>query len=182
MAFIRIKKIKGIEYAYIVENRWQENKVRQKVKKYLGKVYKFERQKFEDEEQELASFVEFVHDELEHYLAVTEPKKILLDIVRWELSNHGFKADEKNNRLWRDNKDKRYLFDEKKLAVINVNKSDVALGFNDGLLNTFKLRRLLKLNYTGEEQEVGYKLAKDCVELGLKVPKEVFIGLFEKVY
>lgn len=182
MAFIRIKKIKGIEYAYIVENTWQENKVRQKVKKYLGKVHKFERKKFNDEQEELADFVAFVHDELEHYLAVAEPKKILLDIVKWELSNHGFKAEEKNNELWIDNKDKRCRFDEKKIAVVNNNKSAVALGFNDGLLNTFKLRRLFKLNYTGEEHEVGYKLAKDCVELGLKVPKEVFIGLFEKMY
>ena len=179
MAFIRIKKIKGIEYAYIVENSWQENKVKQKVKKYLGKVYKFERKKFEDEEYELAGFIGFVGDELEHYLAVAEPKKILLDIVRWELSNHGFKQDVKNIHLWKNDVCR---FDEKNIAVTNEGKAEVALAFNDGLLNTFKLRKLLRLNYTGEEQEVGYKIAKDLVELGLKVPKEVFIGLFQKMY
>src|SRR3989338_4060929 len=179
MAFIRIKKIKGIEYAYIVENSWQENKVKQKVKKYLGKVYKFERKKFEDEEYELAGFIGFVGDELEHYLAVAKPKKILLDIVKWELSNHGFKQEVKNIQLWKNNV---CIFNEKLIAVINDNKADVAFGFNDGLLNTFKLRKLLRLNYAGEEQEVGYKLAKDLVELGLKVPKEVFVGLFQKMY
>ena len=102
MAFIRIKKIKGIEYAYIVENSWQENKVKQKVKKYLGKVYKFERKKFKNVDEELGGFIGFVKDELEHYLAVTEPKKILLDIIKWELSNHGFKQDAKNiSTTWR---------------------------------------------------------------------------------
>ncbi|HIH42212.1 TPA: hypothetical protein HA246_01070 [Candidatus Woesearchaeota archaeon] len=179
MAFIRIKKIKGIEYAYIVENSWQENKVRQKVKKYLGKVYKFERKKFENEEHELTSFIEFVSDELEHYLAVVDSKKILLDIVRWELNNHGFKQDEKNIQLW---KNEVCRFNEKLIAVTNDSKADVTFGFNDGLLNTFKLRKLLRLNYAGEEQEVGYKIAKDLVELGLKVPKELFIGLFQKMY
>ncbi|MBW2966023.1 hypothetical protein KY342_02890, partial [Candidatus Woesearchaeota archaeon] len=46
MSFIRTKKIKGAEYAYIVENRWRKrrkNKVKQKTNKYLGRVYRFNR-------------------------------------------------------------------------------------------------------------------------------------------
>ena len=37
MAFIRTKKINGISYYYLVENKRIDGKVRQKVIKYLGK-------------------------------------------------------------------------------------------------------------------------------------------------
>ena len=45
MAFIRTKKIKGYEYAYIVENTWKKRgcKVKQKTKKYLGRVYRHDK-------------------------------------------------------------------------------------------------------------------------------------------
>lgn len=36
--FIRIKRIKGMEYAYLVKNEWKRGRAVQKVKKYLGKV------------------------------------------------------------------------------------------------------------------------------------------------
>jgi hypothetical protein len=38
--FFRIKKIKGKEYAYLVENEWKKNSSRQKVKQYIGRVYR----------------------------------------------------------------------------------------------------------------------------------------------
>jgi hypothetical protein len=37
MAFIRLKKISGAEYAVLVENEWTSKGPRQKVKQYLGK-------------------------------------------------------------------------------------------------------------------------------------------------
>lgn len=37
--FIRIKKIKGKPYAYLVENKWKDGTTRQRVKQYLGRVY-----------------------------------------------------------------------------------------------------------------------------------------------
>ena len=51
MTFIRTKWIKKkgspkrYEYAYIVENKWRKrgNPVKQKTKKYLGRVYRFDR-------------------------------------------------------------------------------------------------------------------------------------------
>lgn len=36
MAFIRAKRIRNNTYYYLVENRWESGKVRQKVIKYLG--------------------------------------------------------------------------------------------------------------------------------------------------
>ncbi len=41
--FIRKKKIKGKEYAYLVENKYINGRVKQKVKRYLGKVFRFDR-------------------------------------------------------------------------------------------------------------------------------------------
>ena len=43
MAFFRIKKIKGNEYAYRVENEWKKGTSVQKVKGYLGRVFRFEK-------------------------------------------------------------------------------------------------------------------------------------------
>ena len=36
--FVRVKKIKGKRYAYLVENSWVSGRSRQKVKEYLGRV------------------------------------------------------------------------------------------------------------------------------------------------
>ena len=48
MGFIRVKKISGKEYAYLVENKWYKRGFkgkgsgsRQKVSRYLGRVYYF---------------------------------------------------------------------------------------------------------------------------------------------
>jgi hypothetical protein len=37
MAFIRLKKVSGAQYAYLVENSWSAKGPRQKVSRYLGK-------------------------------------------------------------------------------------------------------------------------------------------------
>jgi hypothetical protein len=42
MAFVRIKKVKGIEYAYYVENKKIDGKVKQTIKQYLGRKDKHE--------------------------------------------------------------------------------------------------------------------------------------------
>ena len=47
MAFVRVKKISGSEYAYLVENTWTERGTRQRVGKYLGRIYKPDKVKSE---------------------------------------------------------------------------------------------------------------------------------------
>ena len=62
MAFFRIKKIKGKEYTYLVENEWKRKGSRQKVKGYLGRIYRFDL-------KNKNSFIEFVkNDDLEKYI------------------------------------------------------------------------------------------------------------------
>jgi len=42
MAFMRIKKVNGIEYAYYVKNKREGNKVKQIILQYLGRKDKHE--------------------------------------------------------------------------------------------------------------------------------------------
>ena len=53
---------------------------------------------------------------------------------------------------------------------------------NEGYLCTYTLNNLMTLQLTGHEEQVGTQLATALVEAGLKVDKEVFVQLFEKVY
>ena len=169
MAFIRTKKIKGKRYAYIVENKWKKGKVKQRSKKYLGRVFSFERTE--------SDFREFISEDFAKYLEARDAKSIVLDLVRWELYNHGFR-DESGVLV-----NEECLVDVKKLRIRNKRGSIVALEFNEGLLGEYKLKRFLKFNF-GEvtEKEAGYKLAKEFVENGLAVPHEVFVGVFEKLF
>ena len=90
MAFVRTKKIKNKEYAYIVENKYRKrgNPVKQKTKKYLGRVYRFERKNDFD-------FFEFysISDNIS-YLDQSSKKKLMLDLIKFELVNHGFKEED----------------------------------------------------------------------------------------
>ena len=45
MVYIRIKRINKFKYAYLVESFQTDKGSRQKVKKYLGRVYGLERKK-----------------------------------------------------------------------------------------------------------------------------------------
>ncbi len=169
MSFIRTKKIKGKEYAYIVENKWKKrgNKVKQKTKKYLGRVYRHSKV----EEKDFCDFLNI--EDIESYIAEKDKKEIINDLVRWELSNHGFKEQE--GRLIKES----CFLDIGKKKVYNERGNDIALGFNEGFLTGYAMRKLH--NFTAEDEEEGYDFAKMFIEAGINVPKGVFVGIFKKV-
>ena len=70
-------------------------------------------------------------------------------------------------------------FDKKK--VLKGNK-EVSLAINEGFLNSYTLARLLKFKFGHDTEKAGLDFAKCFVEAGIEVPKEVFVGIFEKVY
>ena len=163
MGFIRLKKINGKEYAYLVENKWYKRKFknknkgsRQKVSKYLGKVYFFDKEKD-------VEFINFKNiNDLEHYLKNNNKNQIVKDLVEWE--------------LFRNNIDKKEFiinFNDKKIKKKN---KEVSLKLNEGFLNSYTLNRLFSL-----KSDDSYYLAKCFVEAGVEVPKEVFVGMFSKV-
>ena len=161
MTFFRIKKIKGKKYAYIVENRWHSKGSRQKVKSYIGRVYGFNLLKNID-------FFEFLKiEDSQAYLENNDKNRIINDLIGWELFRFGVNSKEFSIGL-----------NEKK---IQKNKKNVALMINEGFMCSITLKNLLEFKAEGDEQTDGYRLARAFVEAGIKVPQEVFIGLYGKL-
>ena len=158
MAFFRIKKIKGKEYAYVVENEWKRKGSRQKVKGYIGRVYKFN----------LVNNIDFLQyhkiEDIQNYVENNDKNKIINDLIEWEL----FKFDIKKEEISIDLSN----------AKVQKNKKDVALLINDGFICSHTLKKLIELKSEGDEQLDGYNLARAFVEAGIKVPQEIFIVLF----
>ncbi len=154
--FIRTKKLKGRHYAYLVKNAWKAGKVRQKAQKYLGRVYSFERKQEKSLTQEQKVRVSSSESSF---------KDIVVELVKLELLNH--EAAEEG-----------VLFDEKGLKITK-NERDIVLGINEGFLCQESLKKLL--NYNPEKDFEGFELAKLLVGAGLKLEKDVFVELFEKL-
>ncbi|MBI4143616.1 hypothetical protein HY487_01885 [Candidatus Woesearchaeota archaeon] len=168
MVFLRIKKIKGNDYGYIVENEWKASKSlkgakqgsRQKVKGYLGKVLNVEQKndvKFE-EHFKIAS--------LHEYIEGNEARKIIKDIIDWNL--HKFDVDND------------VLIDLEGMKVQKKNR-DVVLMMNNGLMCGITLKSLIEFKPEDEHRD-GYRLARAFIEAGIAIPQEVFIGLFGKMH
>src|SRR3989338_2867947 len=97
MAFIRTKKIYGKDYAYLVENRWYKRKhkgknkgPRQRVNKYLGRVYSFNKTEYID----FYSFKKIA--DLGQYLKDNSNNKnqVFRDLVEWEMFRHNINNNE----------------------------------------------------------------------------------------
>tara|TARA_B100001971_G_scaffold193767_1_gene199166 strand:- start:184 stop:714 length:531 start_codon:yes stop_codon:yes gene_type:complete len=172
--FIRVKNIrkKGkntiYQYAYAVENVWRKRRkeAKQMVKKYLGRVHKL------DKKENNEFFEYYSITDTNQYTKKSNKNKIITDLVKLELVNHGFRGDGKvltNGVLTFDLVDNKFIGGNKVLAI------------NEGFLCKETVRRLISGKFEGTEKEVGYKLAKAFVEAGLKVPEELFIGMFEKI-
>ena len=160
--FFRIKKIKGREYAYIVHNKWRKKGSRQKVKGYLGRIYR-------PELKNNIGFIEHLKiSDINGYIEKNSRSRIVKDLVEWEVFKHSI--DRKN-----------FLIDLENMKIENDGKKVVLL-VNDGFLCSITLKNLLQFEAQGDEQEEGYKLARSFVEAGIKIPQEVFVGLFSKLY
>ncbi len=162
MVFFRIKKIKGKEYAYIVENKWKAKGSRQKVKGYLGKIYRFNIKNDID-------FSRFVKIEsAEEYSKENSFKKIISDLVEWE--------------IFRYNIDKNKFSIDLNSMKIQQNKKNAVLLINEGFMCSMTLKNMLEFRPEGDEPDDGYRLARALVEAGIKVPQEIFVSLFGKIY
>jgi len=168
MAFIRTKKIKNKEYAYIVENKWRKrgNKVKQKTKKYLGRVYRHDKVNEED-------FYQFHNiEDVDDYLEDKDKEEVINDLLKWELKKHGF--EEKENKWVKKN----CFLDIDKKKIYNKKGNKIALGINEGFLTDYTVRRII--NFSADTREEGYDFAKMFVEAGISIPKQIFVELFKK--
>ena len=162
MVFFRIKKIKGKEYAYVVENKWKHKSSRQKVKGYIGRAYRFGLNKNID-------FLKFAKTHnVDEYIGQSDIKKIINDLIEWE--------------FFKFNIDKLQFCIELNDKKVQRNKKGIALLINDGFMCSLTLKNLLEFNIENDEENDGYRFARAFVEAGLKVPQDIFIGLFSKLY
>ncbi|MBW2980733.1 hypothetical protein KY360_04935 [Candidatus Woesearchaeota archaeon] len=184
MAFIRTKRIKKksgnvYTYAYLVENKWKKRaigkkKSRQKVKAYLGRVYGL------DKKSDIDFLAHFCIDNVDDYIKSRDKKGIVIDLVKYELHKHGF--DEVGSLV--SNGSVFFDLDKVEFSVLESykRKEGIVLSLNEGFMCKETVRRVMHFYSEGTEEEIGYKFAKAFVEAGIDVPKEVFVGLFGKLF
>lgn len=172
MTYIRTKNTKRkngkiCQYLYIVETkRYRKKRVKQKTKKYLGRVHNFDKVKGVD-------FYQFLSiTNPEEYLDKTETTEMILDIVKLELIKHGF---EQLKGRWVKS---GCFVNLEKRKVVNGKGNNIALGFNDGFLTGYALKEIINFKVYGSEY--GYDFAKMFVEAGIDAPKEIFVEVFRK--
>ncbi len=160
MAFVRIKKIQGKEYAYKVWNVWRKRKQssRQKQTKYLGKLYK---PKIIGNQ----TFQEYVKD-VEEYFETHFFKEIIYDMIKAELKN--LDVPEAVTIDFQRHK-------------VHIKERNVVLKMNEGFFCTLTFRELINFKGSGIDRQVGEQLAKKLLEVGLKVEPEIFVQLFQKI-
>ena len=154
--FIRIKKVKGKEYAYLVENEWKSGS-KQKVKGYIGRVYR----------PELSSqigFLNFYNLSAEEILK-KDVKEIFNDLLKWEIHKHSITEFEINAGSF----------------AVMKSKKNCAVLINDGFLCSYTLKNLFGFRPIEHESDT-MRLARCLVEAGIKVPQEIFVGLCEKMF
>lgn len=178
MSFIRKKRIQNREYAYIVENRWKKRVgkgskkgSRQKVKGYLGRVLKL------SPKQEIDFISHFCSDGVEGYMEGNDKKSIVMDLVRFELLRHGF---EEAGKLL-SNGDVFFDLDNNEFSANEGKVKKLVLELNEGFMCKETIESLLGFK-AKDGEEAGLSLANAFVEAGLKVPEEVFVGFFGKLY
>jgi len=153
MAFLRVKKIKGKEYAYLVKNSWTTKGPRQEVKRYLGRVHRFKGK---------GSYL------LDY--SKNDCKGFLIELINYELGK--IKSGLKKEKI---------EFDSKKLVFVRNNKKGCVLGLNQGFMCDYTLRRILNFKKSDDIEVDSVKLAKFFIEAGFAVPQEYFIGYFERL-
>lgn len=149
--FVRVKKIKGRKYAYLVENEWTPWGSRQKVTKYLGKTITLPR--ISDGQKELPK----------------ELNNALKTAIEQELENHGFKNGRKDNI--------NVNLEENK---IEEDGRKIVLAMNEGYMCDHTLKQLFEFKPAEKPTESATKLANLAVEAGLKLSHEQFLHLFEQ--
>ena len=173
--FIRIKKIKNKEYAYLVKNIWRKRKKasRQTTKRYLGKVHKVEK----TTNVSLKDFLKI--NNLEKYLNENKPEKIIKNLIQTELSNHEFKEVQKD--VWILNSIKLNL--KEKTIINEKTKKPLCLEINNNFLCNPTLKKLLKFKPKAEltELQIGKGLANSFESAGILIPKDIFVVIAQKI-
>ncbi len=163
MAFVRIKRISGKEYGYLVANSWTAKGPRQNVSKYLGRAIRPEKAKSEG----LKAFLGFTSDkDLAEWIGKSSFREIATALIKLELKNHGIEG----NNKYKINAGTAELTDDKGREIV--------FALNNGFLCSHTAKKLLE--YDAAADYSGYNLADALTAAGIAVDKDVFISLFGK--
>ncbi|MCK5107981.1 MAG: hypothetical protein KAQ83_04605, partial [Nanoarchaeota archaeon] len=144
--FLREKRVKDKQYLYAVENVWKKGKVKQKVKKYLGRVHKFNITRTVSFEKFIIKFKKIDIDE---YLINSKDYDIVYDLIGWELHKRGFKIEKK----CADKKGLKANFGKKR-NVLNYNGRPFCIKGKEGYLNNLSINLILNAGHNKKDGDV----------------------------
>ena len=173
--YTRIKKIKGIEYAYLVKSNWSKRKKtsKQKTLKYLGRVYRFKKSK----NQTIEKYLKL--KDLDSYFLKKPVKQVIISLIQLELFNHNFKELKKN--IW-VNKDIVVNFKEKKIYN-QITKKQTCVEINNNFLSNKTLRNLISLKVPPglTNLQIGNYLANSFLSAGVTLSQDKFVVLSRRI-
>ncbi len=169
--FVRVKKRKGKNYAYLVKNEWTSRGTRQKVIKYLGRVVEIDK-------REPANFNV---DEL----IKSSPEEFVIKTIQNELKSLGF-TDEKDVMKLGSveyNKKTHEIKKDGKKAVIKNNEGFMCQETINDLLNFARkdYEKVDKDTKTETKSSIIKNLANKFLEAGLPANENYFIILADKI-
>jgi len=106
--------------------------------------------------------------------------KVVRDLVRLELLNHGF---EETGDFYANGELAVYISD-KEFFIKNLREEKdrkIVLMMNEGFLCKETFDKLIGFKPSGGPEEVGLALGNAILEAGLKVPTELFVEMFNRV-
>lgn len=166
MAFIRVKVRKNyrgeeLSYGYLVENFWLKRKKRpkQKIKRYLGRIYSFEFVK--------NYFLDF------NKLEKVSVEEILKLLIKRELKKIGFNG---NGEIY---KKSCFFVDLDKQKVVR-SKKNIVLQLNEGFLCNYSIKNLFSYNKIFSK-ETGKEFAKQLKLTGIDMDEEEFYFLIDRM-
>ncbi len=163
MAYIRIKRISGKQYAYEVKSIWTNKGPRQKVGKYLGPIIKL------PEHQNTPFYDTFANAQQE--LSQKTFAQIISLAIHHTLIQRGF--TEEKNQYKKDD----VIVDKTTFSATNKNKK-ITLAINQGFLCEHSMKALL--SYDGAADPSGKELATRIIGAGIASDDDLFFELFEK--
>ena len=90
MVYIRVKKVKNIDYAYLVESRWNKEKrtSQQITRQYLGPLSQINLNKIPEEYRKQSTIIKFLGSHNLNFEKSMELKKSLQDVLLKKLKNY----------------------------------------------------------------------------------------------
>ncbi len=162
--FVRAKLVKGNSYAYLVENKWVNGRVKQLSKKYLGRVI------FLTDKNTFPSPSEIDFSE--------SKQAIIKQIICLEFLQYSFTLNSKKTILSMDNISINLL-----KGKIKKNKKDIVLFLNGRYVYGTILSQLIDfLQPESHEDTKGEKLATAFSDAGISISQDQFIQLYKKIY